>query len=562
MSFNLNDKGVWFLPPPSKEGEQPDAIWICSPLEAVAITRDHNNENFGKLLQFSDPDSVKHSWAIPSEFLAGDGLEYRKILMSLGVEIAEGKKSREYLTRYLQRSNPSLRMRCVTKLGWYENVYVLPNEIIGTSSSNEQIVFQSTNPLGLLYGTKGSLLDWQKNVSYYCSDNSRLGFAVSASFTGPLLHLLDEETGGVHFQGPSSIGKTTLLKIANSVWGPKRMIQTWRATTNGLESVAAHHNDGLLSLDELAQLDPREAGNTAYLLCNGAGKLRANKNGGAKEKHNWRLIFLSTGEISFPDHIRQSGQRVRGGQEVRIIDIPANTEKYGIFDYLHCFPSGDVFSRTLAQNTEAFHGNAGKTFIQFLTQNTEEAVLRTKELCRRFTKENIPPNADGQVLRVLHKFALIASAGSLATEAGITGWENEEAFWAASQCFHTWLKRRGGVSAQEGKEILLQVRRVFDQHANSRFTDIDEKFPSKTINQIGYKKKVEGEWRFFVLPESFKQDICAGFDSELAAKILIEKEWLVPDSEGKSSRPERLPCSERPTRCYHFNGQKMFSYEI
>lgn len=559
--FRLDDKGVWYLPPPPKQGEPPDAIRICSPLEVVAITRDHNNENFGKLLQFSDPDNVKHSWAIPAEFLAGDGLEYRKILMSMGVDILGGKKLREYLTQYIQSEKPTLRMRCVTKLGWYENVYVLPHEVIGQPNSNEQIVFQSSNPTGIFHGTKGDLAAWQKNVSYYCVDNSRLGFAVSASFTGPLLYLLDEESGGVHFQGPSSIGKTTLLKIATSVYGPKKMIQTWRATSNGLESVAANHNDGLLCLDELAQLDAKEAGNTAYLLCNGAGKLRANKNAGAREKHVWRLIFLSSGEISFPDHIRQSGQKVRGGQEVRVIDIPSDTGNHGIFDYLHGFPSGDAFSRTLAQNVEIFHGVAGKVFITFLTQNIEEATQRIKDLSNEFIEENMPPNADGQVLRVLHKFVLIAAAGALATEAGITGWPEGEAFWAASQCFHAWLKRRGGVSAQEGKEALLQVRRVFEQHGNSRFALIDEESPSKTINQIGYKKKLDGEWHFYVLPESFKQDICTGFDSELVAKILVEKGWLIPDCEGKSSRPERLPCSEKTTRCYHFHGQKIFSDE-
>lgn len=561
MSFRLDDKGVWYLPPPPKKGEQPDAIWICSPLEVVAITRDYSNENFGKFLQFPDPDNIKHSWAMPAEFLAGEGLEYRKILMSMGVQIAEGKKTREYLTRYLQITKPILRMRCVVKLGWYENVYVLPNEVIGYMTSNEQIVFQSANPLKLHHEVKGSLNDWQKNVSHYCADNSRLSFAVSVAFTGPLLYLLDEESGGIHFQGPSSIGKTTLLKIATSVYGPKKMIQTWRATSNGLESVAAHHNDCLLSLDELAQLDAREAGSTAYLLCNGAGKLRAKQSGGAKEKQSWRIVFLSNGEISFSDHIRQSGEKVRGGQEVRVIDIPADTGKHGIFDYLHDFTNGDAFSRTLAQNVEAFHGVAGKAFITFLTQNIEGATQRIKTLSHEFIEKNMPLNADGQVVRVLHKFALIAAAGSLATEAGITGWPEGEAFWSASQCFYAWLKRRGGVSAQEGKEMLLQVRRIFEQHGNSRFAFIDEELPTKTINQIGYKRKIDGEWHFYVLSESFKQDICIGFESELVAKILVEKGWLIPDSAGKSSRPERLPCSEKTTRCYHFVGQKIFSDE-
>ena len=43
-------------------------------------------------------------------------------------------------------------------------------------------------------------------------------------------------------------------------------MQTWRATANGLEAAAELHNHGLLCLDELGQVDPKEAGETAYLL--------------------------------------------------------------------------------------------------------------------------------------------------------------------------------------------------------------------------------------------------------------------------------------------------------
>ncbi|CEK09175.1 DUF927 domain-containing protein [Legionella hackeliae] len=39
-----------------------------------------------------------------------------------------------------------------------------------------------------------------------------------------------------------------------------------------LEGLASLHNDGLLILDELSQMDPREAGEAAYLLANGQGK--------------------------------------------------------------------------------------------------------------------------------------------------------------------------------------------------------------------------------------------------------------------------------------------------
>lgn len=107
-----------------------------------------------------------------------------------------------------------------------------------------------------------------------------------------------------------------------------------------------------------------------------------------------------------------------------------------------------------------------------------------------------------------------------------------------NKCFEAWLASRGGTTAQEGNEILRQVRHFFEQHGDSKFTIIGEN-DSRIINhRAGYKKWVQetGTWIFFVLPESFKQDICSGFDLSIASAILIEKRWLVPDSEGKSTR--------------------------
>lgn len=211
--FFLNDKGVWYQQEPNVKGELPSPIWVCSPQEITAITRDDNNENHGKLLRFFDYDGIEHKWAMPMELLAGDGTVYRQTLLSRGLQVQEGRKSRELLSRYIQDSNPKTRMRCVNKLGWYCDFYVLPESTIG-ASEEEEIVFQSSNVLNHHGDSKGSLEDWQKNISQYCVDNSRLCFSVCVAFAAPLLHLLGEENGGFNLRGPSSGGKTTALKVA------------------------------------------------------------------------------------------------------------------------------------------------------------------------------------------------------------------------------------------------------------------------------------------------------------------------------------------------------------
>ncbi|HAB98229.1 MAG TPA: hypothetical protein DCE71_00185 [Parachlamydiales bacterium] len=559
--FILNNEGVWFEKPAKKEGEQPNLIWVCSPLNVLAVTRDHNNENHGKLLRFCDFDGIEHKWALPLELLAGDGTAYRQELLSRGVRLAENKTCRELLSRYIQSCNPAARMRCVTQLGWYGELYVLSNETIG-NAVGEEVVFQSPIPLTEHYNSRGSLQEWQQHVAKYCVDNSRLAFSMSVGFAAPLLHLLGEENGGFNLRGQSSGGKTTALKVSLSVYGGEKMMHSWRATSNGLESIAAMHNDSLLCLDELGKLEPKIAGETAYLLVNGTGKQRATKSGLARKRQEWRMLFLSSGEVGLPDLIRQSGQKVRGGHEVRIVDIPAFTDKYGVFEHLHFIPSGNEFSRLLCANAEKYHGTAGKAFLSALIKDMSQNLDRVRTLIDDFKRKNTPLNADGQVLRVLNRLALVAAAGSLATELGITGWTREDAFWAAQICFEAWLKNRGGLSAQEGQEILRQVRRYFEQHGDSRFATFDSEGDQKTVNRAGYRKWVNEGVHYFVLSESFKQDVWTGFDLAIAIDVLKERGWLIAGSDGKNTRAENLPCATSTTRCYRLDGNRMFADDI
>ena len=83
-----------------------------------------------------------------------------------------------------------------------------------------------------------------------CVGNARLVFSICVAFAGSLLRLGHEESGGFHLRGNSSVGKSTGQHLACSVWGSRDYKQTWRATINGLEGIAALYNDGLLVLDE------------------------------------------------------------------------------------------------------------------------------------------------------------------------------------------------------------------------------------------------------------------------------------------------------------------------
>lgn len=544
--FVLDKNGVFYC-------DEENKLWICSKLEVIALTRDDRSENWGRLLQLEDADKRVHLWAMPMQMLKGNGEELCGELLRLGLQIAPGSRYRKLLLEYITTIKTEHRALCVNRTGWYHNVFVLPDCTFGETS--DKVIYQAET-LVKDYKQSSSLENWQQHVAKICVGNSRLVLAVSCAFAAMLLHFIGAESGGIHFVGESSSGKTTALRVAASVYGAPDYLSRWRATTNGLEALAALRSDTLLILDELAQVDPKEAGEIAYMLANGMGKARAGRTGTARSRYEWRLLFLSAGEINLAQHMREAGKSIKAGQEVRLVDIPADTGSgFGIFENLHNSPSPAALSKAFLDATTQHYGVAAYEFLKQITsaQNLEQIPQLLKTLREEFLTANLSEKASGQVHRVCERFALIAIAGEIATYYGITGWTTGEAQQAAQKCFQAWVEHRGGVGNQERVAILSQVRSFFELHGESRFTEWDN-LNSRTLNRAGFKKTENGITNFYVLPETFRKDICAGIEHRNVLKLLLEENWLKPDAKGNPYRLEYLPGLAR-SRCYVFTGR-------
>ena len=304
------------------------------------------------------------------------------------------------------------------------------------------------------FAVKGSLDDWRGAVGELIRGNSRLVFGVSAALAAPLLDLVGQDSGGFHLVGSSSTGKTTCLHVAASVAGGGGMrggLKQWRTTDNALESVAVLHCDAPLFLDEVGQAAPRVVAEAAYMLANGQGKSRANKNGVTGKVHEWRVLFMSSGEVGLVDKIEEDPMlKAMAGQRVRLVDIPIDAGAgYGAFEDLHGASDGDEFARRLKEASTAFYGTPYRAFVQALTDDRDGSIAMIRELMAEFEVGNCPKGADGQVSRVCQRFALVAAAGELARQKDIIPLEVGEAGFAAARCFGAWLERRGGAGAVE-----------------------------------------------------------------------------------------------------------------
>ena len=223
-----------------------------------------------------------------------------------------------------------------------------------------------------------------------------------------------------------------------------------------------------MTLDEIGQVKPEVAYQAAYMLSNGQGKARMAANAVLKRSYEWRVFFLSTGEMPVGDKIAENGGKPMAGQAVRVLDIPGDAGAgMGVFEELHGFENS-------AEMADAFkgvknYGHAARAFLERLAADPEDARQRVENHIRTFEAENCPAGADGQVKRVLRRFALIAAAGQLAADYGVLQWPEGESARAAKKCLKAWLAGRGSAGPLETMNALAHMRSVIEQHGGSRF---------------------------------------------------------------------------------------------
>lgn len=530
--FKGSENGVYFIDQDSTSEDK--STWICSPLWICAKTRDAKSGSWGRLLEWLDDDGVKHTWAAPAELLQGDGTDIRKELARQGLSISTTRQARERLIAYIQNVPIEQRARCVDRLGWNGNVFITPQETIGDQS--EPVVFQNNSAVEPAFTSSGSIEEWRDHIAALAAGNSRLVFAISVAFAGVLAEIAGEDSGGFHFRGGSSSGKTTCLKVAASVWGnPDRYTRVWRATANGLEGLATLHNDGVLILDELSQMNPKEAGECAYMLANGQGKSRAGRYGTARQTAQWRLLFLSAGEESLSAIMSKAGQQANAGQEVRMADIVADAGVgLGAFEVLHHCLTPQELSTRLKDASFRYHGTAGMEFLRIIVRNRAKLAQEIASVVFAFVTKASPKVASGQVGRVARRFGLVAVAGELATSYGLTGWDRGQSFKASLDCFNAWLDAFG-TSHQEHRRIVEHACRFLEAHGASRFEDLRATSEVKTTNRVGFfRDSIENGREFLVLPQSFKSEFCVGFDRKTVIDALAETGMLIPGNNGPS----------------------------
>jgi putative DNA primase/helicase len=539
------DRGLWYvsLEKNSDGGFDKVRKYVGNHLEAIAYINTTEGNGSSLHLEFK---SIRHQivrWTMPRAFIVAETAEMLGELVGRGYHFRLDKK--KLLIEYLNSLGGEIETTYTVtdSTGWTKGSFVTQNKTHGDESLKFRDIEPSAEALSEVVGT---LDDWKSQVAARCAGNSRLIFALGTAFAAPLLPVIGLESGGFHLIGGTSAGKTTTLKVAASVVGFKE-IPHWRTTTNGLESIACAHNHTLLPLDEIGQADPKDVGAIAYMLANGQGKTRMNKNLTNRKPKTWQLLFLSSGEVGMGAYIAQAGLNLKGGQEVRMPDIPAVPpgSTTGVFENIHGCESSKQFAQALEYATTRQRGSALDEFLARLTadlandKNLGGVLAKRMYLIAGQLSEGM---IDHAVNRVANRFALVQVALGLAHEHGLLPFPVEQIEWAIRTVFADWLNHRGGDGSIEIKNACDRIERLLVANEFSdRVYDLSRKDEKQTIrNLLAYRTSdPNGNTEELWIPSSvFDKELCADTNKGELIKELQRRNWITPPRE--DGKPGRL----------------------
>lgn len=560
--FTVTADGL-FITKPNRDGSFRN-VRISDALNVPALARDEEGGGWAPVLEFRDRDGHRRQEIIPFRMFLGDGSDGVKQLADCGLAIEPGRDAIDGLKQFIASARPDKRARLMDATGWHGGAYLLPDGQIGDAA--ETLIYHGSKRALAVFAPRGKLADWQGQIAALAVGNPRLMFTLSAAFVGPLLKPCDGASTAFHWTGDSSLGKSGSLHAGGSVWGaPAVTVHSWRSTDNSLEYVAAQHNDGLLILDELKEVDPKQAGAIAYMLSNAKGKNRAHHAGGLREAITWRIAMLSSGELGLADHLASAGQKSHAGQAVRFVELPADAGAgLGMWNALHHLPDGRSFTDHLKTAAARSYGTAGRAFVAALAANLADVPGLVRKLETRFFESHVPRDAGGQVKRVAGAFALVAAAGELAAEWEVCPWPQRSAFEAAGLMFAEWLKARPTAGNLEEAQILAHVAAVMERNWQARFIDwgrvseanADLSRMAAVPDALGFRKKA-GEWSednqaflFYVTRGRFAEEFGTkgGFKPKRVAAVLKAKGVLKCDPDAATLK-ETLPNGDPRSYC-------------
>ena len=359
-----------------------------------------------------------------------DKTELRKELSSHGVVC--GTKAFNNLMEFIFAFIRELQFKRKAELmrlqfGWADNDSKI---IIGDREITKDGTFHSppsstTHNIATHMQPSGTLEGWKEVMALYGKPGLEPhAFATLCAFGSPLLKFLGQTGAIVNvIHSDSGTGKTTILKMANSVVGhPTRLSAMWDDTLNAKFLRLGVMNNLCFTVDEMTNTTPADFSTLAYGMSQGRGKdrVKASSNELRLNLTSWQCISLCSSNASFYEKM-SSLKTSPDGEMMRLIEY-----KIEFTNTLDMALAKQMFDHQLMEN----YGHAGDIYAKWLIDNLEEAKNTALGIQKKLDKE----------LKLTQRerfWSAVVSAnitgGLIAKQCGLIDWDMKALYKWASQ---------------------------------------------------------------------------------------------------------------------------------
>ena len=322
--FKVTEKGLVMKEAVEKNGEiEWEEVIICKqrlyPIGVILDKDDYGNQVFSYLWRIELDNGKENDAIIPADmFVSPTAL--MGVFASLGVNVIKAshfkvfaQAMRAFITSVRDTIPPIMVHH---SLGWKTEEFVVGTRTIDSDGNARRSILnpEMETLVRDVMCEGGTYIGWQQAVEPYTSKSMILEQCVLAtSFAAPLIQ--HSTVNGMMFslQGASGCGKSTMQKIAASVWGnPSAQLQNSVGTKTGDTIISATRWIGGLNnlpvhLEELSNMSDQDASDLAYMITQGSEKNRMQglKDGGFKRSVGltWKTMVVSSSNEAICDKI-------------------------------------------------------------------------------------------------------------------------------------------------------------------------------------------------------------------------------------------------------------------
>ncbi|MBP3909215.1 MAG: DUF927 domain-containing protein, partial [Turicibacter sp.] len=323
-------------------------------------------------------------------------------LNSIGADVTSLNKG--YVLKHIRNALNNVTQSCVhTTLGFSQcdNKLVFKHyNLIGSTKSSKYDGVYSVKP-------KGTFKSWELMYQSEVKGNIPLETIVLFGLTAPTVALLGEDVHVqsqlIHIVGDSSVGKTTALQLAISLFGAptiskNSLIFNYNSTQNGLIKKLSGNMGIPMGIDEASMSSTKDWTEFLYIITGGEDKNRMTKDCFLAEQSPFRTVVLSSGEFSL---ISKAANNT---------GIRARVSEYSGITWTRDSENSNNIKNVCLAN----YGHLGPKFVEELMKLSKESLVKAhKNWCNKIkSKLNHAHIKD----RLAQKLAIYMLTGQIANK--------------------------------------------------------------------------------------------------------------------------------------------------